>query len=282
MSIPEILSTPFLSSILVRSLVVGLLTALCAALLGVTLVLKRYSMIGDGLSHVGFFALALSTAAGVSAAWSMEASIPIVVLAAVLILRLSRSRHIEGDAACAIVSTGAVAVGTIMNNVMGVKSADVCSSLFGSASIVTLSGKDMALSVVLTAAVLVWYLCFARRIFAVTFDESFARAAGCKTGTMQLVLAIFTGLTIVVGMKMMGAIMISALILFPPMAAMQICGSFRRTVVTAAAIAMASFLIGFTLACTLSLQTGATVVTVQLAVFLACAGIGTYHRVRRA
>ena len=212
----------------------------------------------------------------------MEASIPIVVLAAVLILRLSRSRHIEGDAACAIVSTGAVAVGTIMNNVMGVKSADVCSSLFGSASIVTLSGKDMALSVVLTAAVLVWYLCFARRIFAVTFDESFARAAGCKTGTMQLVLAIFTGLTIVVGMKMMGAIMISALILFPPMAAMQICGSFRRTVVTAAAIAMASFLIGFTLACTLSLQTGATVVTVQLAVFLACAGIGTYRRVRRA
>lgn len=282
MSIQELFATPFLASILVRSLLVGLLTSLCAALLGVTLVLKRYSMIGDGLSHVGFFALALSTAAGVSAAWSMEASIPIVVLAAVLILRLSRSRHIEGDAACAIVSTGAVAVGTIMNNVMGVKSADVCSSLFGSASIVTLSGKDMALSVALTIAVLVWYFCFARRIFAVTFDESFARAAGCKTGTMQLVLAIFTGLTIVVGMKMMGAIMISALILFPPMAAMQICGSFRRTVVTAAAIAMASFLIGFTLACTLSLQTGATVVTVQLAVFLACAAIGVYRRRRRA
>ena len=212
----------------------------------------------------------------------MEASIPIVVLAAVLILRLSRSRHIEGDAACAIVSTGAVAVGTIMNNVMGVKSADVCSSLFGSASIVTLSGKDMALSVALTIAVLVWYFCFARRIFAVTFDESFARAAGCKTGTMQLVLAIFTGLTIVVGMKMMGAIMISALILFPPMAAMQICGSFRRTVATAAAIAMASFLIGFTLACALSLQTGATVVTVQLGGFLACAAIGVYRRRRRA
>ena len=282
MSIQELFASPFLTSILVRSLLVGLLTSLCAALLGVTLVLKRYSMIGDGLSHVGFFALALSTAAGVSAAWSMEASIPIVVLAAVLILRLSRSRHIEGDAACAIVSTGAVAVGTIMNNVMGVKSADVCSSLFGSASIVTLSGKDMALSVALTIAVLVWYFCFARRIFAVTFDESFARAAGCKTGTMQLVLAIFTGLTIVVGMKMMGAIMISALILFPPMAAMQICGSFRRTVATAAAIAMASFLIGFTLACALSLQTGATVVTVQLGVFLACAAIGVYRRRRRA
>ena len=282
MSIQELFATPFLASILVRSLLVGLLTSLCAALLGVTLVLKRYSMIGDGLSHVGFFALALSTAAGVSAAWSMEASIPIVVLAAVLILRLSRSRHIEGDAACAIVSTGAVAVGTIINNVMGVKSADVCSSLFGSASIVTLSGKDMALSVALTIAVLVWYFCFARRIFAVTFDESFARAAGCKTGTMQLVLAIFTGLTIVVGMKMMGAIMISALILFPPMAAMQICGSFRRTVATAAAIAMASFLIGFTMACALSLQTGATVVTVQLGVFLACAAIGVYRRRRRA
>ncbi len=282
MSIQEIFATPFLVSILTRSLIVGLLTSLCAALLGVTLVLKRYSMIGDGLSHVGFFALALSTAAGVSAAWSMEASIPVVVLAAVLILRLSRSRHIEGDAACAIVSTGAVAVGTIMNNMMGVKSADVCSSLFGSASIVTLSGKDMALSVVLTAAVLIWYLCFARRIFAVTFDESFARAAGCQTGTMQLVLAVFTGLTIVVGMKMMGAIMISALILFPPMAAMQICGSFRRTVAASAVIAMGSFIVGFILACTLSLQTGATVVTVQLTVFLACAAIGICRRRRRA
>lgn len=282
MSLHEILDIPFLTAVIARSLVVGLLTSLCAALLGVTLVLKRYSMIGDGLSHVGFFALALSTAAGVSAAWSMEASIPIVVLAAVFILRLSRSRHIEGDAACAIVSTGAVAVGTIMNNVMGVKSADVCSSLFGSASIVTLSGKDMALSVVLTAAVLAWYLCFARRIFAVTFDEPFARAAGCKTGTMQLTLAIFTGLTIVVGMKMMGAIMISALILFPPMAAMQLCGSFRRTVAVAAVLSTTSFVVGFVLACALSLQTGATVVTVQLAVFLACAAMGALRRRRRA
>ena len=119
MSIPEILSTPFLSSILVRSLVVGLLTALCAALLGVTLVLKRYSMIGDGLSHVGFFALALSTAAGVSAAWSMEASIPIVVVSAVLILLLGRSLLIGGDAACAIVSTGAVAGGANANRAGG-------------------------------------------------------------------------------------------------------------------------------------------------------------------
>ena len=281
MSLQEILQTPFLASVIVRSLVVGLLTSLCAALLGVTLVLKRYSMIGDGLSHVGFFALALATAAGVSGTWSMEASIPVVVLAAVLILRLSRSRRIEGDAACAIVSTGAVAVGTIMNNIMGVRSADVCSSLFGSASIVTLSGKDMALSVCLTAAVLIWYLCFARRIFAVTFDEPFARAAGCRTGAMQLVLAIFTGLTIVVGMKMMGAIMISALILFPPMAAMQLCGSFRRTVAASAGIAMVSFLAGFTLACLLSLQTGATVVTVQLLVFLACAGIRALQRTFR-
>lgn len=278
MSIAEILQTPYITGIVVRSLVVGLLTSLCAALLGVTLVLKRYSMIGDGLSHVGFFALALSTAAGVSAAWSMEASIPVVVLAAVLILRLSRARHIEGDAACAIVSTGAVAVGTILNNLMGVRSADVCSSLFGSASIVTLSAKDMWLSVALTVAVLVWYLCFARRIFAVTFDESFARAAGCRTGSMQLVLAVFTGLTIVVGMKMMGSIMISALILFPPMAAMQLCGSFRSTVLAAAGISAVSFLIGFFIACALSLQTGATVVAVQLAAFLLCAALGALRR----
>ncbi len=273
MTFTEILSSPFLTALVGKSLVVGILVSLCASLLGVSLVLKRYSMIGDGLSHVGFFALALAAAAGVSGTHSLEASLPIVILAAVLILRLSRSEKINGDAACAIVSTGAVAIGTLINNLTGTGSADVCSSLFGSASIVTLSDKDLGISIVLSAAVLVWYSIFARQIFAVTFDETFARSAGCRTEGINLALAVLTGVTIVLGMKMMGALMISALILFPPMTAMRLFGSFRSVVLSAAAVSVVCFLIGFFLACWLGLQTGATVVTVNVLVFCIVSGI---------
>ena len=267
MTFTEILSSPFLTALVGKSLVVGILVSLCASLLGVSLVLKRYSMIGDGLSHVGFFALALAAAAGVSGTHSLEASLPIVILAAVLILRLSRSEKINGDAACAIVSTGAVAIGTLINNLTGTGSADVCSSLFGSASIVTLSDKDMGISIVLSAVVLLWYAIFARQIFAVTFDESFARSAGCPTERINIALAILTGVTIVLGMKMMGALMISALILFPPMTAMRLFGNFRSVVISSAVISILCFLVGFFLACWFGLQTGAMVVTVNVLVF---------------
>jgi len=273
MTFTEILSSHFLTALVGKSLIVGILVSLCASLLGVSLVLKRYSMIGDGLSHVGFFALALSAAAGVSGTHSLETSLPVVILAAILILRLSRSDKINGDAACAIVSTGAVAIGTLINNLTGTGSADVCSSLFGSASIVTLSAKDLWISIVLSAAVLIWYGFFARQIFAVTFDESFARSAGCPTERMNLVLAILTGVTIVIGMKMMGAIMISALVLFPPMTAMRLCGSFRGVVLTASIISVVCFLTGFFLACRFGLQTGATVVTVNVVLFCLVRGV---------
>lgn len=274
MTIRSIMESPFLREVVFRSLIVGVLVSLCAALLGVSLVLKRYSMIGDGLSHVGFFALALSTAAGISGTYTMEASLPIVILAAVLILQLSKSRKIKGDAACAIVSTGAVAIGTLINNVLGVRSADVCSSLFGSASLVTLTDKDLWLSVAMSALTLIWYVLCARRIFALTFDTPFARSAGVHTERLDLVMAILTGITIVVGMKMMGAIMISALILFPPMTAMRVTGSFRTTVWVSAIVSVVSFVVGFILACRFSLQTGATVVTVQLVLFLVFALVG--------
>ncbi len=278
MTLQEILASPFLTTVVFRSLIVGTLVSLCAALLGVSLVLKRYSMIGDGLSHVGFFALALCTAAGITGTWVMTASIPVVVAAAVLILWLSRTRKIKGDAACAIVSTGAVAIGTLINNLTGVRSSDVCSSLFGASSLVTVTEQDLQLSVGLSALVLVWYMTNARRIFAVTFDEPFARAAGVHTEALELVMAVLTGVTIVIGMKMMGAIMISALILFPPMTAMRVTGSFRATVWISAAVSVVSFLVGFWLACLFSLQTGATVVTVQLAVFLAFTLAGRVYR----
>lgn len=286
MTLAELFATEFLRTVVLRALVVGLLVSLCSSMLGVSLVLKRYSMIGDGLSHVGFFALAVASVAGVGATYSMEVSVPIVILAAVLILRLSHSDgKLNGDAACAVVSTGAVAVGTLMYNFTGGRSGDVCNSLFGSSSVITISGKDMVISVVLSCLVLLWFLVFTKNIFSVTFDETFARAAGVKTGFFNLSLAILTGITIVVGMKMMGSIMISALIVFPALTAMQLTKSFKLTVILSALISIVCFTIGFFAACCLSLQTGAAVVTVELAAFvLSCLAVklkGVVYRARK-
>ena len=281
MTAADILASDFLVRVILRGLAVGILVSLCSAVLGVSLVLKRYSMIGDGLSHVGFFGLALASCAGVGSLYSMEISIPVVILSAVLILRLSKNDgRLNGDAACAVVSTGAVAVGTLLYNLTGGRSGDICSSLFGSSSIFTISGKDMLLSLALSAAVLVWFVLSFKTIFAVTFDETFARAAGVKTGFFGLTLSVLTGLTSVVGMKMMGSIMISALLIFPPLTAMRLTGNFRRTVILSALISALSFVIGYLAACWCSLsenlqpvQTGAAVVTVDLIAFGAVYGI---------
>ena len=274
MTITEILASEFLVRVLVRALVVGVLVSVCASVLGVSLVLKRQSMIGDGLSHVGFFGLALAACAGAGGAYSMEISIPVVVIAAVLILRLSKNEgKMNGDAACAVVSTGAVAVGTLMYNFTGGRAGDICSSLFGSASVITLSDKDMWISVILSAAVIVWFALCSKTIFSMTFDETFAHAAGVKTDIYGIALAVLTGITIVVGMKMMGSIMISAMIIFPALTAMRLTKSFKRTVILSAVISVVCFIVGFVGACVLSLQTGAAVVTVELAVFALVCGV---------
>lgn len=282
MSLAEIFASDFLVKVVVRALVVGVLVSLCSSILGVSLVLKRYSMIGDGLSHVGFFGLAVAACAGVGATYSMEISVPIVILAAVLILRLSRSEgRMDGDAACAVVSTGAVAIGTLLYNFTGGKSGDICNSLFGSASIITISNKDMLISVLLSFVVLAWFVISAKTIFAVTFDETFAGAAGVRTGAFNMILAVLTGITITVGMKMMGSIMISALIIFPSLTAMRMTGNFKLTVILSAVISVVCFTIGFFAACCLSLQTGAAVVAVELAVFAAvCAVTSLVSRIR--
>ena len=268
MTAAEIFASGYLTSIVLRALVVGVLVSLCSAMLGVSLVLRGNSMIGDGLSHVGFFALAVAAVAGVGGTFSMEISIPIVIAAAVLILRLSGKSGISGDAACAVVSTGAVAVGTIMYNVTGGKSGDICSSLFGSSSAVTISNKDMLISVALSAVVIVWFVLFAKHVFAVTFDETFTRAAGVRTDVLTLALAVLTGVTIVVGMKMMGSIMISALIVFPALSAMRLTKSYRLTVILSCIISVVCFTAGFLASCFFSLQTGAAVVTEELVFFL--------------
>lgn len=268
MTFTDIFAEPFLRSIVLRASVVGILVSVCASLLGVCLVMRRYSMIGDGLSHVGYFALALGALAGVGSEFTAEAALPVVILAAVLILKLDGKGKISGDSACAIVSTGAVAVGTLIFGLSGTASSDICGSLFGSASVITVTDKDVLLSTVLAVAVGVYFVLFYRQIFAVTFDESFASAVGIRSDSLRTALAVLTAVTIVVGMKMMGSIMISALIVFPAMSASQVCRSFKGVVICAASVSVISFILGFFAACLLSLQTGAAVVTAELAVFI--------------
>ena len=282
MTFVEMFASDFLVRVIIRALVVGVLVSLCSAVLGVSLVLKRYSMIGDGLSHVGFFAVALSACAGAWAVYSMEISVVIVVIAAVLILRLSKSNgKMSGDAACAVVSTGAVAAGTLIYNFTGGRAGDICNSLFGSASVVSISDKDMIISIALSAVVMLYFLVFSKIIFAVTFDETFSRAAGVRTDSFGVTLAVLTGITIVVGMKMMGSIMISALIIFPPLTAMRITKSFKLTVVLSAVISIVCFIVGFFAACLWSLQTGAAVVGAELICFvLVCAVTGAVSKAK--
>jgi zinc transport system permease protein len=205
-TIQQMLSYPFLT----RALIVGTLVALCAALLGVNLVLKRYSMIGDGLSHVGFGALAIAQAVGAA---PLSVAIPVVILAAFLLLRLSERSKIKGDAAIALISTGSLAVGVMAISISTGMNVDVCNYMFG--SILAMSKSDVTLSVILSLAVLVLYLLFYGQIFAVTFDEGFARATGVKAGLYNMLLALLTAVTVVVGMRLMGALLISSLVIFP-------------------------------------------------------------------
>ena len=246
----EMLSYPFMQ----RALIVGILVSLCAALLGVSLVLKRYSMIGDGLSHVGFGALAIATALG----WApLAVTIPIVILAAFLLLRMSESSKIKGDAAIALISSSALAIGVITVSWSSGMNTDVNNYMFG--SILAMSREDVVLSVVLSVLVLILFLVFYTRIFAVTFDETFAKATGVKAELYNMLLAFLTAVTIVLGMRMMGALLISSLLIFPALTAMRVCKTF---------------LIGMGLSFVVSSPAGATVVVVNLAAFLIFTIIG--------
>lgn len=254
---------------LVRALVVGLLVSLCAALLGVSLVLKRYSMIGDGLSHVGFGALAIAAALGLA---PLSVSIPVVVVAAFLLLRLRESGKLKGDAAIALISSGALAIGVLVVSLSGGMNTDVNNYMFG--SILTLSDADARLSVVLSAVVLVLYVLFHSRIFAVTFDETFARATGTKAELYNMLVALLTAVTVVLGMRMMGALLISSLLIFPALSAMRVCRTFRAVTVCAAVVSVVCFLIGMVASYALETPTGATIVVVNMAAFALFAAAG--------
>ncbi|MDR0638640.1 MAG: metal ABC transporter permease [Spirochaetaceae bacterium] len=258
-----VLAEMFSYTFLVRAVIVGVLVSLCASLLGVSLVLKRYSMIGDGLSHVGFGALAVATALNVA---PLTVSVPVVIAAAVLLLRLSENSKIKGDAAIALFSSGALAVGVVIISLTTGMNTDVCNYLFG--SILAMSKADVYLSVVLSVVVLVLYVLFYNTIFAVTFDETFARASGAKAGMYNMLIALLTAVTIALGMRMMGAMLISALIVFPALTSMRLCKTFKSVTVCSAAVSLISFFIGIVLSYVFAIPTGASIVLIHLFAFV--------------
>lgn len=256
-----------------RALVVGVLVSLCAALLGVSLVLKRYSMIGDGLSHVGFGALAIASALGLA---PLAVAVPVVIIAAVLLLRLNKSSKVKGDAAIAMISSSALAIGVISVSLTTGMNTEVSSYMFG--SILSLSESDAVLSAILSAAVLVLFILFYPRLFAVTFDEDFSRATGTNTELYNTLLAVLTAVTVVLGMRMMGALLISSLIIFPALSAMRLCKSFKAVVLTSAVISVLCFVIGVIASYFLETPTGASIVAVDLLAYALAALIGRLHK----
>lgn len=265
----DMLLDMFSYQFMIRATIVGLLVSLCAALLGVSLVLKRYSMIGDGLSHVGFGALAIASALNMA---PMAVAIPVVVVAAFLLLRLSSNGKLKGDALIAMISTGSLAVGVIVLSLSTGMTSDVNNYLFG--SVLAMSESDVWLSVGLAVVVLVLFVIYYRRIFAVTFDESFARATGERVDAVNMLLALLTALTIVLGMRVMGAMLISSLIIFPALTAMRVCRSFLRVIVCAAVVAVSCFFIGLCASYLLAIPAGASVVVANIVMFLVFSLIG--------
>ncbi len=257
--IREMLSYPFL----VRAFAGGILVSLCAALLGVMLVLRRYSMIGDGLSHVSFGALSVAVAAG----WSpLPVSIPVVILAAFFLLRITESGKMKSDAAIAMISASALAVGIVVTSLTTGMTTDVSSYMFG--SILAMSRADVWLSAAVSAVVLGLYVFCYHKIFAVTFDESFAKATGVRVSLYNVLIAVLTAVTIVLGMRMMGAMLISSLILFPALTSMRVFKSFRSVVWSSGILAVVCFCIGITASYVFSTPAGASVVLADLAAFL--------------
>ena len=254
----EMFSYPFL----VRAMIGGICISLCASLLGVSLVLKRYSMIGDGLSHVSFGALSIAVAFN----WApLAVSIPVVAAAAVLLLRITGNGNIKSDAAIAMISAGSLAIGIIVTSLTTGMTTDVSSYMFG--SILAMSREDMCLSVVLSLVVLGMFVICYNKVFAVTFDESFAKATGVRVSAYNLLIAVLTAITIVLGMRMMGAMLISSLVIFPALTSMRVFKSFLGVVVSSGVVSVVCFFIGLILSYVYSIPAGASVVVVNLAMF---------------
>ena len=246
-----------------RALIVGLCVAICAALVGVSLVLRKNSMIGDGLSHTAFSAFALATVLGLA---PLYVALPVVIVASFFVLRLSQSKKVHGDAAIAVLSASSLAIGTFAISVSKGVNIDLNSYLFG--SILSVSWADVIMSIVLAAIVVGLYLFAYHRIFAITFDEEFAKSVGVKTGIYDAIFAAICSCTVVLGMRLLGSLLISSLIIFPTLTAMRLAKNFKGVVFTSVLVSIVSFLIGLALSYALATPTGATVVLVNLAVFI--------------
>ena len=263
--VKEIVSYPFM----VRAIIVGSLVAVCSALLGVSLVLKRYSMIGDGLSHVGFGALAIAASMNVA---PLKVSIPVVVIAAFFLLRMSENSKLKGDAAIAMISTGSLAGGVMIISMTTGMNTDVCNYLFG--SILGMTNSDLQLTIMLSIFVIATYIFMYNRIFSVTLDESFINATGNKGQRYNTVIAILTAIIIVLGMRMMGAMLVSSLIVIPALSSMRIFKSFKTVIISSVFIALICLWIGIIISYVFATPTGASIVVCNLIVFFIYTIIG--------
>ena len=263
----------FSLAFLVRAFIVGILVSICASLLGVSLVMKRFSMIGDGLSHVGFGALTVALALNAA---PLMVSIPVVIVAAFLLLRLSENSKIKGDAAIALISTSSLAIGVVIISQTTGMNTDVYNYLFG--SVLAMSKNDVYLSVALSITVFVLFIFSYHKLFAITFDETFAKAVGVKTSMYNLLIALLTALTIVLGMRMMGAMLISSLIIFPALTAMRVFKKFKTVTICSAIIAVFCFFFGIVISYLYATPAGASVVVLNIISFLLFWAIGGIFR----
>lgn len=257
------------------ALIVGVLIALCSSLLGVTLVLKRFSFIGDGLSHVAFGAMAVASVLNITN--NMLFILPVTVICAILLLRAGQNTRIKGDAAIAMISVGALAIGYLLINLFSTSpniSGDVCSTLFGSTSILTLTKGEVWLCAILSIVVVAIFILFYNKIFAVTFDENFAKATGTRANAYNLLIAVVIAVIIVLAMNLVGSLLISALVIFPALSAMRLFKSFRSVTISAAVMSVISATAGILISILAGTPVGSTIVAVDIAVFLISYGIG--------
>lgn len=262
-----------------HAIIVGVLIALCSSLLGVTLVLKRFSFIGDGLSHVAFGGVAIATVMNITN--NMLVVMPVTVISAVLLLRTGKNAKIKGDAAVAMISVGALAVGYMLMKLFpasGNFTGDVCTTLFGSMSLITLSEFDMWVTVVLSVVVVLFFIFFYNKIFSVTFDEDFARATGTRAGLYNLLIAVIIAVIIVLAMNLVGSLLISALVIFPALSAMRVFKSFKSVTICSACLSVSCALIGMLTSIMFGTPTGSTIVVADIVAFAAFSLIGFIRR----
>ena len=281
MNIFELLGKYFSYDFVWFALIVGVLISLCSALFGVVLVLKRFSFIGDGLSHVAFGALAIATVMDLTD--NMLIVLPVTVVCAVLVLRLGNNAKVKGDAAIAMLSAGSLALGYLVMSIFsssGNIAGDVCSTLFGSFAIITLSRAEVIVCIALSAVVIALFVLLYNRIFAITFDEDFAKASGVRASLYNLLIAIITAVIIVLAMNLVGSLLISALVIFPALSAMRVARTFKGVVITAAIISTLCALVGILVAIFAATPVGPTVVAVDIVAFGICFAAGKLMKIQ--